>query len=625
MYPRRNPEQPASKSVLCSAEDGFCVENGNISHAGTFSLSPKLPVDTAKLFVVGRVSGAPVRLYGRSTNCWDCLYLDVLAGADTVNNGTFVIPVQTNWEHNFELRVEVSRDPLQERTVLSFNKQFVDHGVYALQLTGDSSTPKESLGTIREGLRAWVPLVVAGAVYLGLAIIYFLVKMFIAAREKRQQPQYTSLLQAPAGGAGAPAATTTKPRTGGRLASLDTVRGISIGIMIFVNYGGGGYWFFSHSIWNGLTFADMVFPWFIWIMGTSMALSFKAQATRGTLFTLQGVWKIIKRCIILFWLGLFLNNGFDIPHWRIPGVLQRFAISYGVVALIALAVPEYGSGGYLRSAQRSALGGGGSIQSGGSDAGPGLFADFVPYIWQWLVSLAFLAVYLGVTFGLDVPDCGRGYLGPGGIANQGKFENCTGGAAGYVDSKIFGKNHIYDQPTCQATYHTGAYDPEGTLGYLTSVWLCFLGLQCGRTLVHYQGTRDRIVRFVIWGVFFCALATLLCKASKNDGWIPIAKNLWSPSFVFATGGTAFILLAICYYTIDVKGWWQGQPFCYVGMNSILLYMSHEILNPYFPFSYTTGTDAMNTHAGQLTENLIGATCWFVIAWRFYENKFFVNV
>jgi len=44
--------------------------------------------------------------------------------------------------------------------------------------------------------------------------------------------------------------------------------------MIFVNLGGANFWFFNHSIWNGLTFADLPFPWFIWIMGTSMALSF---------------------------------------------------------------------------------------------------------------------------------------------------------------------------------------------------------------------------------------------------------------------------------------------------------------------------------------------------------------
>jgi heparan-alpha-glucosaminide N-acetyltransferase len=60
-----------------------------------------------------------------------------------------------------------------------------------------------------------------------------------------------------------------------RLRSLDVFRGLALTIMIFVNYGGGGYFFFNHSVWNGLTVADLVFPWFIWIMGVSMAISFK--------------------------------------------------------------------------------------------------------------------------------------------------------------------------------------------------------------------------------------------------------------------------------------------------------------------------------------------------------------
>lgn len=85
-----------------------------------------------------------------------------------------------------------------------------------------------------------------------------------------------------------------------------------------VNYGGGGYWFFAHSIWNGLTVADLVFPWFIWIMGTSMALSFKNIKSESLTNILR---KIFRRAIILFALGLFLNNGYDLEHWRILGVL----------------------------------------------------------------------------------------------------------------------------------------------------------------------------------------------------------------------------------------------------------------------------------------------------------------
>ena len=115
--------------------------------------------------------------------------------------------------------------------------------------------------------------------------------------------------------------------------------------MIFVNYGGGNYWFFNHSIWNGLTVADLVFPWFIWIMGTSMALSFdKLNTSNKTKSNEKAhkdlLYKIFRRSLLLYLLGMFLNNGVLLSHWRIQGVLQRFGVSYLTVALIVVYVPK---------------------------------------------------------------------------------------------------------------------------------------------------------------------------------------------------------------------------------------------------------------------------------------------
>ncbi|CAF3946129.1 unnamed protein product, partial [Rotaria sp. Silwood1] len=112
-----------------------------------------------------------------------------------------------------------------------------------------------------------------------------------------------------------------------RLRSLDTFRGFSLMVMIFVNYGGGGYWFFKHSIWNGLTVADLVFPWFTWIMGVSIVFShcsMRAKSVRKRIIFL----KICRRTLILFILGLILQGGYS--RWvyiRIFGVLQRLAIN----------------------------------------------------------------------------------------------------------------------------------------------------------------------------------------------------------------------------------------------------------------------------------------------------------
>jgi len=381
--------------------------------------------------------------------------------------------------------------------------------------------------------------------------------------------------------------------------------------MIFVNYGGGGYWFFGHSKWNGLTFADLVFPWFIWIMGTAMALSFNSLESRRAR-KVEILAKVIRRSIILFGLGLFLNNGWDLDHWRIPGVLQRFGISYFFVSMIIMFVPKYPTHKIrIKNIHDNA-----SFKAVG-----GVLADISPYWLQWAVAGLLLTVWFLVTFLVNVPGCGRGYLGPGGIGDGGKYFNCTGGAARIIDEWILGPNHFYHSPTCRFLYDCPAYDPEGILGSLTSIFLCFLGLQSGRILVHYKEHLPRIKRWIIWGVFWGTLATILCFGRQEGGPVPINKNLWSASFISVMAGTGFLALALIYFIVDVKKFWNGVPFIFVGMNSILVYVGHETLGDRFPFHW----DATQTHGALLWENGFGVACWIIIAYRMYQLKFFVNI
>ena len=123
-----------------------------------------------------------------------------------------------------------------------------------------------------------------------------------------------------------------------RLKSLDTFRGLvlicyiplflfsslSLVIMIFVNYGGGGYWFFAHSKWNGITVADLVFPWFVWIMGVSVVFSFRGRRSDTVLARL---YQIIRRSVILMGLGLFLNNGERITSGSHDGVVCHVTVA----------------------------------------------------------------------------------------------------------------------------------------------------------------------------------------------------------------------------------------------------------------------------------------------------------
>ena len=92
-----------------------------------------------------------------------------------------------------------------------------------------------------------------------------------------------------------------------RLKSLDTFRGITIALMIFVNDGAGGYWFMEHATWNGLGVADLVFPWFMWIMGVCVPMGIKSAVKRKTprWIMLRG---IARRSAVLWLLGFMFNT-----------------------------------------------------------------------------------------------------------------------------------------------------------------------------------------------------------------------------------------------------------------------------------------------------------------------------
>jgi len=86
---------------------------------------------------------------------------------------------------------------------------------------------------------------------------------------------------------------------------------------------------------------------------------------------------------------------------------------------------------------------------------------------------------------------------------------------------------------------------------------------------------------------------------------------------------AYILMTLVYGLVDVKGWWQGEPFFYAGMNSILLYLGSGTAWQMFPFNYICGP--MNTHWAKLPESLLGVSLWLLIAYILYRKRIFVVV
>lgn len=576
-----------------------------------------------------------VALLYQTEECYKCPLVERLV---ILNNSTSCnILIDSRWNSRLEIRPLyeeiVKQDPSCKEDYLS--EKLHENGIYDLYVTftpndtGDKAIP----GTVKcrqlilKNMPAdsYIPIYVAIGCIAGVSILITLGKLLYKKRwyclnrlfmttgnESLINPgAYTSedlgVMQTTINPADEQDSRPKKER----LKSLDTFRGISIIIMIFVNYGGGGYWFFRHSRWNGLTFADLVFPWFIWIMGTAMAYSFTGMLRRVTpkhkIF-----WKIFKRSCILFVLGLLVNTGGCDPtpltHLRIPGVLQRFAGTYLVVASIhmffakTVDVSMFTYWGFIR--------------------------DIVDFWLEWILHILFVTVHIVITFTLDVPGCGKGYIGPGGLheainsTEASVYQNCTGGAAGYIDRQVFGDHHIYQSPTCKPIYKTTVpYDPEGLLGTLNSVFMCYLGLQAGKILMTFKEPSARVKRFLIWGLFLCLIAGALCGFKKDGGTIPLNKNLWSLSFVLCMAGFAFFLLAFCYVTIDVYKVWSGAPFYFPGMNPIVLYMGHEVLHSHFPISW----EVSQYHYSLLSMDLWGTVLWVLVGLVLYKKRIFITV
>uniref|UniRef100_A0A8D3CPI2 Heparan-alpha-glucosaminide N-acetyltransferase n=1 Tax=Scophthalmus maximus TaxID=52904 RepID=A0A8D3CPI2_SCOMX len=540
---------------------------------------------------------------------YQCLYqqLGVVPAAPSparLSSVEFVVSTQ------HEITLQLNSTPVKCCGPVPFH--FGEHGNYSLWLKNLNNSsvvncsvvtdadPINSFILIFEPLKGMVLTSIWGSLCAGMLIFNFTSTIQELGSPGRTVPPVTDNILPPL------------PNRSKRLRSLDTFRGISLVIMVFVNYGGGRYWFFRHESWNGLTVADLVFPWFVFIMGTSIALSTNflllAGSTRCSLLR-----KVVGRSLQLFIIGVLIINPnycqgpLSWDNLRIPGVLQRLAWSYLVVACLDLLVAK----GHL------------DILTTGAWWSP--FLDILLYWPAWLCMLLLEILWLFLTFQLPVPDCPTGYLGPGGIGDMGLYPNCTGGAAGFIDRWLLGENHIYKTPSSRVIYASHVpFDPEGVLGSINSVLMAFLGLQAGKIILHYRDLHTSIMsRFLIWGLLLGAISALLTKCSTDQGFIPVNKNLWSLSYVTTLACFAFVLLVLLYYTVDVKRWWSGAPFYYPGMNSILVYVGHEVFEEYFPFRWRMANS--QSHAEHLIQNLVATSCWVFISYVLYRKKIFWKI
>ena len=280
------------------------------------------------------------------------------------------------------------------------------------------------------------------------------------------------------------------------------------------------------------------------------------------------------------------------------------------------------------------------------------------YWSQWLCVLLITAAWILITFLPKLDDCPRGYVGPGGRHEHGQYENCTGGRVSadikrsdllfllcdylqvwpgmWIDwssavlicmtdqhAKRFTKrrSHTIPKVTEQLLGPFHSLICLGLLGILTGILLCYLGAQAGHSFAHSTRVRRVCGQWLVWGVICGAIALIVSKGGQSQSWIPINKNLWSLSFVLVLASLAFFIMTILYLLVDVSKVFTGEPWLWLGMNSIVLYAGHEICSQAFPVQF----EVNDNHMDRLALNAYGVTFWMGIAGIMYFKKIFIAI
>ncbi|XP_045067363.1 heparan-alpha-glucosaminide N-acetyltransferase isoform X3 [Coregonus clupeaformis] len=505
--------------------------------AKLYSGLPALKLDQASLTVHNLLPTGVDVLY-TSDYCYKCLYQPLVSVLNGPQNASVVVSTV--------LTLTLQLQPMGRNTTLCrWSQLYEEAGRYSVWIQGSESpvnvicyhTVDVSPNNI------YFPLLVA-ALLLALIALLCVVAPNLYRRRCTTKLIKTICCKGPQH-AMDDEVNTAQPKAT-RLRSLDTFRGLSLTIMVFVNYGGGGYWIFEHAPWN----------------------------------------------VSWSWL-------------RIPGVLQRLGFTYFILSLM------------------QSFWGMGEIPLSG-DRWWDPVQDVVLYWPEWIFIILLETLWLCLTFLLPVPNCPTGYLGAGGIGDNGLYPNCTGGAAGYIDKWLLGDN-IYHWPTCKAMYRTTQpFDPEGVLGTINSIVMGFMGMQAGKILLFYRKKDVSILsRFLVWAILLGISTAILSKCTRDEGFIPVNKNLWSLSYITCMGCFSFLLLGVMYFIMDVKAWWGGQPFIYPGMNSIFVYVGHSLLGSYFPFSWEMRF--VDSHWEKLFQSLWATSLWVLIAYLLYRKKFFLKI
>ena len=377
-----------------------------------------------------------------------------------------------------------------------------------------------------------------------------------------------------------------------RLLALDVLRGITISGMILVNNPGSWnhiYEPLEHAPWIGLTPTDLVFPFFMFIMGISTYISLRKYQFE---FSKKSGLKILRRTIVIYGIGLaiaWLSLSFrtwhlpenkDLETWqhlwvactnfgnlRVMGVFPRLALCYGGAAIVALTVKH----------------------------------KYIPYL--------IIALLVGYTIIL--------FTGNGFAYNETNILS-------RVDRYIIGVNHMYKD---------NGVDPEGLLSTIPALAHVLIGFCAGKMIMEVKDLNDKIERLFLIGVSMTFVGFLLSYGC------PISKKIWSPTFVLTTCGLASSFLGLLMWLIDKQGY-KGKItrfFESFGVNPLFIYVFADIISILSGFIFLGDGHGLTQHIFNFLQPIFGdnggslafailfvTVCWCV-SHILYKKKIYIKI
>jgi predicted acyltransferase len=308
-----------------------------------------------------------------------------------------------------------------------------------------------------------------------------------------------------------------------RFLSLDVFRGLTVCFMIIVNSSGWGappYGPLDHAEWFGFTPTDLVFPSFLFAVGNALSFS-KAKYSSNAAF----LWKVFKRTLIIFLLG-YLMYWFPFFHRTADGTWAFNQISntriMGVLQRIALC--------YCIAA---------------------LLTHYLRGKWIVVVAIFLLLGYWALL-----------YL----FCERGQELTMLGNAGTKLDILLLGNDHLYHDKGGPI-----AFDPEGILSTLPAVVNVIGGYLAGIFIQQKGKSFETIARLLM------AAAIMIFVALFWAQFFPLAKKLWTSTFVLLTAGLDLVILSLLIYAIEIKQWKRGMGFFLVfGKNPLAIYLLSEL-------------------------------------------------